>query len=641
MNSSARTLIYTKPALIALFASSLWGAPSRLLVRVSLSLLAFAFLAKAPLMAAHEMLLVDPMEAVYPDVRPSSLRSDAPLAAPLGGTMVLQVVLLGEPDKMQVERMTLLEDDKPVSGAQWFALPYVPVEQNTGWDFGTEIRDGRKNPYVIRKAPFEITDPMVPVGENWDAAGWKSRSTDFNQQSRIAFAVRWPIGADAKPGLHPYTVKAKFKSGAMLKAGFSVQVYPVVIPSEAQGAYNLVQTSMCKPIAKAHNVPLWSEEFWKLYEEYARTLVQGRQSFGFISLEDMAKDCETGEEPQFGERMDRTIKLMKRVGMRDFIGSQLFLPILPRSKENPQWGVNNYYKPIFGTPEGDAKARALFRQIRKVIEENDLSDHFKMQVLDEVPESENSVYVRAAQMLREEIPGVKIYEVINSPNLGIADSVDEWCPMANVYMFRREFFEKLKVKGSKVWIYTCMGPGNSWVNRLLDQERTRGAQIPWFVYGYGLSGFLHWGANSWMSDPFKQSVVPTGAGDQTKNFLPAGDTHILYPGDQGPWISLRYEAQRLGAEDYEALNIYGGKDRKSAEDIVFRHFPSMSKEPRDGASYWEARHKLLAAASGTTPLAGMPKKDNASLPASTPAAAPAPTPASPLNWIYNLFSPNK
>ncbi|MFM8765411.1 MAG: DUF4091 domain-containing protein, partial [Spartobacteria bacterium] len=84
------------------------------------------------------------------------------------------------------------------------------------------------------------------------------------------------------------------------------------------------------------------------------------------------------------------------------------------------------------------------------------------------------------------------------------------------------------------------------------QERTRGAQIPWFVYGYGLSGFLHWGANSWMSDPFKQSVVPTGSGDQTKNFLPAGDTHILYPGDNGPWISLRRETRLQAFSRHES-----------------------------------------------------------------------------------------
>jgi hypothetical protein len=598
------------------------------------------FLVSTPLLATPEMLLVDPMEAVYPDVRPPGLPSNAPLAAPLGGTMVLQVVLRGDPEKLQVDRMELVEGSTPVA-AQWYALDFVPVEQNTGVGHGTEIRDGRKNPHVIRRAPFEIADAMAPVGAAWDSEAWKSRKAGFNQRGLAAFAVRWAIPADATPGLRTYTVKSWLKDGKMVWSRFSVQVYPVAVPPSEQGTFNLVQTSRTKPIANAYKVPLWSEEFWSLYASYAKALVEGRQSTGRILLPEMALDCPTGTEPQFGERLDRMVKLLKNAGMRDFLGVGIFHPILPKDKNNPQWGVNSYKTDIFGTPEGDAKARALYRQVRNVIEENGVADKFKMQVYDEVPESDNALYVQAAKMMREEIPGVKVYEVINSPNLGIADSVDEWCPMPNVYMFRREFFEQRKAAGSKVAFYTCMGPGGAWVNRLLDQERTRVVQIPWFVYGYGLSGFLHWGANSWMSDPFKQSVVPTGSGDQTKNFLPAGDTHILYPGDQGPWISLRYEAQRLGAEDYELLNIYGKKDPKAAEKLVFRHFPAMNQGPRDGASYWEARHDLLGAASGTTPLAGMPKKDDASLPASTPAAAPAPTSASPLNWIYNLFSPNK
>jgi hypothetical protein len=311
----------------------------------------------------------------------------------------------------------------------------------------------------------------------------------------------------------------------------------------------------------------------------------------------MAVDCPAGTEPQFSERLDRMIKVLKKAGMRDFLGVGIFHPVLPKTPGKPQWGVNSYKNPVFGTPEGDAKARALFAQIRRVIEANGLSGKFKMQVFDEVPESDNALYVRAAKMLREEIPGVKIYEVINSPNLGIADSVDEWCPMANVYDFRREFFEQRKAAGQQVSIYTCMGPGGAWVNRLLDQERTRIVSIPWFVYGYGLAGYLHWGANSWMSDPFKQSVVSTGSGDPKKNFLPAGDTHILYPGDTGPWISLRFEAQRLGAEDYEVLALLGKNDAKAARELVFKHFPKMNNFSRDSASYWQARHNLLAAGS--------------------------------------------
>jgi hypothetical protein len=366
-----------------------------------------------------------------------------------------------------------------------------------------------------------------------------------------------------------------------------------------------VQSSAPGPIAYAHNVPLWSEEFWALYADYARVLAEGRQSTGFINLDNMNDDCPTGTEPRFGERVSRAIKIFKAAGMRDFLGAGLFKPI-PSAGAEKRWGMTGV-EPALGTPEGDAKARALFSQVRQAIEENGVTGKFKMQIRDEVPESENALFGQATKIVREEIPGVKIYEVISSPNLGIADFVDEWCPMSTVYAPRQDFFAKQKAAGKQVSIYTCMGPGGPWSNRILDQERTRVAQIPWFVYGYDLAGYLHWGANAWGTNPFKQSVIPCP--DAPKLFLPAGDTHILYPGDKGPWISLRYEAQRLGAEDYEALNTCGKQGPGGARKLVFEHFPAMNQGPRDGASYWQARHALLAAASGL-PVSGTVESDN-------------------------------
>ena len=86
------------------------------------------------------------------------------------------------------------------------------------------------------------------------------------------------------------------------------------------------------------------------------------------------------------------------------------------------------------------------------------------------------------------------------------------------------------------------------------------------------------------------------------------------------------------------MNIYGKKDPKAAEKLVFRHFPAMNQGPRDGASYWEARHDLLGAASGN------PSKDKvepSGAQADQPAAeAPKQEPQSGglMNWFRNLLS---
>lgn len=55
-------------------------------------------------MAGTEILVVDLMDAVCPDIRPTALSADAPLAAPLGVTMLVQVVLWGGPGRLKLHR---------------------------------------------------------------------------------------------------------------------------------------------------------------------------------------------------------------------------------------------------------------------------------------------------------------------------------------------------------------------------------------------------------------------------------------------------------------------------------------------------------------------------------------------------------
>jgi hypothetical protein len=133
-------------------------------------------------------------------------------------------------------------------------------------------------------------------------------------------------------------------------------------------------------------------------------------------------------------------------------------------------------------------------------------------------------------------------------------------------------------------------------------------------------------------------VVFVGAGDPNTNFLPAGDTHILYPGEKEAWISLRYEAQRLGVEDYEALNVYGKKNAEAARKMVFKHFPAMNTGPRDGASYWQARHDLLAAASGFPASGRVATADNQEDEHAASSPKKEPQSSGLMNWFRNLFS---
>ena len=138
----------------------------------------------------------------------------------------------------------------------------------------------------------------------------------------------------------------------------------------------------------------------------------------------------------------------------------------------------------------------------------------------------------------------------------LSGSIDLWCPLINDFQENEEFFRKREKEGEKILIYTCLVPGGKWLNRTLDMERIRQVYFGWAGSKYNTFGYLHWGLNQYKANPFTQSVVkhPSPAAS-SNNYLPAGDTHIIYPGKNGPLSSLRFESQRLGIEDYEILEI--------------------------------------------------------------------------------------
>ncbi len=79
------------------------------------------------------------------------------------------------------------------------------------------------------------------------------------------------------------------------------------------------------------------------------------------------------------------------------------------------------------------------------------------------------------------------------------------------------------------------------------------------------------------------------------SFLPAGDTHIVYPGKDSPWSSLRLEAQREGFEDYELLKRLQPRNAKKADAIIAKVLRGMDDYTKDVAEFRAARRALLEA----------------------------------------------
>ena len=126
----------------------------------------------------------------------------------------------------------------------------------------------------------------------------------------------------------------------------------------------------------------------------------------------------------------------------------------------------------------------------------------------------------------------------------------------------------------------------------MDGELLRPALLGWGCANYRVDGFLHWGFNYYAAgqDPFKESCPAHGNGG---NHLPPGDTHIVYPGQDGPWPSVRLEAQRMGLEDLELLRVLQKKDSAAADKIIKTMFRKFDDYTTDTGVYRTCRKKIL------------------------------------------------
>jgi hypothetical protein len=199
------------------------------------------------------------------------------------------------------------------------------------------------------------------------------------------------------------------------------------------------------------------------------------------------------------------------------------------------------------------------------------------QVADE-PNNENATEYRAlCGMIRKIAPDLRLLDAVSY--VPIHGALDIWVPLNSEYDKHQEEFESFRGKGDELWHYVCCGPrSDGYINRFMDYPLLATRYLHWGNFKYNLSGYLHWAANVWQpgQDPFTQNC-PEHRNMDSRTILPAGDSHIIYPGEGAPWMSMRLEAQRAGAADYELFSLLAEKDKAKAAALCTRCFKSFNR----------------------------------------------------------------
>ena len=501
------------------------------------------------------------LDAVYPDVNKTKFPKSYAVDTALNTTVNVNLIVFSD-----LNSIVEVDYQSPtINKVDLSEVLAVPVEQNTGLDSRTEQFKGLINPHVIRRAPFEVFEVIKPL--NSKSIITKTKFSLIN--------IKIQIEKDLIVKNHKLNFKISI-NGKEYNLKLKINIYNTLIPNLDSSNFFYTNWFNLSKMEEYHNLDRWSTEWYSMLDKYAKIMASGRQNC--VKIPGELINLKNGEIFLDEEKMISFVNVFLKYGFKYFESPHL----LGRGK-NDDWGnpelITKLRNVGYYTEEGKNEIEIITKKIKNFTEKYNLTTQWLQHIADEPTSVNAKCYSDVSMQIKKIYPKIKIMEATNTRE-SLVNAIDIWCPIINDFQENEDFFRSREKLGEKVLVYTCLVPGGKWLNRTLDMEKIRQVYFGWGGSKYNTMGYLHWGLNQYKADPFNQSVIkhPSPIAGPN-NFLPAGDTHVIYPGEEGPLSSLRFEAHRIGCEDYELLEMLKKIDfdfHKKIIDKIFTNYTSYS-----------------------------------------------------------------
>jgi hypothetical protein len=455
------------------------------------------------------------------------------------------------------------------------------------------IRKGTKDTppeNIVARPPADIPDPLMD---------WESAAVEAGRNQPVWVVVYVP--KTCVPGTYRCRLEID-ADGNRESVPLAIHVHAAVLPDQRTlKVTNWLYGSSLSDIARHHHIPEWSDAYWRMLEVYARFIAQYRQNViltPLFTLISGKSDAEGNLSFDFA-RFDRWVEMFLKAGVDGAIEGY---HLGGRSEWEGKDFDGNY--PMITNPDGSVRKPALgvkvtSEQYRKFLAQflPALQNHLDkrgwtkiyLQHLCDEPIAPNAEsYKKLYSCVKQYAPKLRTLDACIC--VEIAGSIDVWVPVLGFYDMKRDFFAQRQKLGEEVWYYTCLIPTGKYMNRFVDYPLIDVRLLHWANFKYGVTGYLHWGLASYYEKPFDDLEIPM---DPPHGHMPPGDSHIIYPGRNGPLSSIRFEAMRDGLEDYELLRLLAARDPKAAASICDRVVPSLTDYTRDPQFFRNARLELI------------------------------------------------
>ena len=398
---------------------------------------------------------------------------------------------------------------------------------------GCDDRTPEKYTSSLVEDPIDITDKMSIVA---------------NTVQPVWLSVKVP--ADVSAGKYTGTIIVNANGKHSLK--ITLDVSNRLLPSSSEWKYDLDLWQSPDPIAKIHDVKLWSDEHFKLMRPYFSMLAGAGQK----SITAMIIDQPWGsghvyyKDPtlvKWTKKRDGTwsydytifdkyVSFLMSCGINqrincysmvtwnlsfiyfdEALGDTTSIAVKPGSK-----AYNDFWEPMLTDFTKHLQEKGWFGKAAIAMDERDM-------------ESMKAVIA----LLRKIDPGWKT-ALAGNYHPEIAMDIYDYCIIIHG-KFDPDVLKARKDAGKPSTYYTACGEDHP--NMFTFSPPAESTWISWYAASKGFTGYLRWAYNNWTEATLQDTRFRT---------WPGGDCYQIYP---GPRTSIRFEKLIEGIQDFEKIRI--------------------------------------------------------------------------------------
>ena len=545
-----------------------------------------------------EFRLTSSLEKCFWDTPPYCLPALTRASALRGETFSFQLAWRGTDCTVNAKQVVFLRVESPLAGCvHASSVESVAVRHVTN----RTRYDGN----YLRLPPGLYPDLFIPADEK------KQLYVAYNDTRALWFDVEIP--EDAEAGETPVTVVLAGEDGTeFARATLTLNVIGATLPKQT-----LCHTEWFHAdcLADYYRVPVWSEEHWRIVENFVRyavshginmiltpvftppldTAVGGERT----TVQLVGVRCTGGKWSFDFSLLGRWIEMLDRCGVEYLEISHLFT----------QWGaahapkiiadVDGETKRVFGwetdslSEEYTGFLDAFLPELIAFLREHGADRRSYFHVSDEPGLHHLERYRAVRAVLERHLSGYHIMDALSNIQFYKTGALDHPISASDHI---GPFLEE-NVPG--LWTYYCGGQSVGVSNRFLAMPGARTRIIGLQMYKYRIEGFLQWGYNFYNSMYSVSHIDPYQCNDG-EYFVPAGDAFAVYPAPDGtPYETLHYRQFEEGLTDMRALALAESLIGREAVLSIIDCLPdgelTFSNYPADASYLLGVREKINAA----------------------------------------------